>query len=120
MRSTWPKFARRGDAKRSVWHGTLQPTDVSPRYQVSIEYELWCSPKVRVVDPPLVEKPPHVYPGGILCLYHPDDWEWDGQQIIAHTIVPWTAGWLFFYELWLDTEEWLGPEAGHPEHKKAA
>ena len=30
---------------------------------------------------------------------------------IADTIVPWTQEWLFFYEIWLATNEWCG--GGH-------
>lgn len=38
--------------------------------------------------------------------------------MIAETIVPWTALWLLYYELWLETDEWLGPEAPHQAKKQ--
>lgn len=38
---------------------------------------------------------------------------------IANTIIPWTIEWLYYYELWLATGEWLGggdhPEIGKPK-----
>ena len=33
------------------------------------------------------------------------------RMLIANTTLPWTAEWLFFYELWLVTGEWDG--GGH-------
>ena len=51
------------------------------------------------------------YPDGSLCLYWPHEWWWRSDCIIAETIIPWTASWLYFYELWLDTGEWLGPSS---------
>jgi len=32
-------------------------------------------------------------------------------MLIATTILPWTALWLYYYELWLDTGKWLGPSS---------
>lgn len=32
-------------------------------------------------------------------------------MLIAKTILPWTALWLYYYELWLDTGKWLGPSS---------
>ena len=29
-------------------------------------------------------------------------------KLISNTIIPWTIEWLYFYELWLATGEWLG------------
>ena len=35
---------------------------------------------------------------------------------LATTIVPWCSEWLFYYELWLATGEWLGGGVHpHPE-----
>lgn len=71
-------------------------------------------PIVRVLSPALAPDAPHVYRGGELCLYWPKEWRWYGDELIAETIVPWTASWLFYYELWLDTGKWLGPSS-HPD-----
>ncbi len=55
----------------------------------------------------------HRYPDGSLCLYWPDEWGWTARESLAATIVPWTAFWLYYYELWLVTGEWLGPSSPH-------
>jgi len=98
-------------ADRLRWTVQLQPTPMSLTYTVRIEYAAGCSPQVVVLDPQL-EVPadgslPHVYPGGELCLYYGD--EFDGHvDLLAHTIVPWTSEWLYFYEAWVTTGEWHG------------
>ena len=43
-----------------------------------------------------------------LCLYLPGTGEWTSDKPIALTIVPWTSLWLYFYEVWRATGEWLG------------
>lgn len=88
----------------------LRPSPESVTYQVRINYEPNASPKVFVVSPRLVGKPPHLYRDGSLCLY----WhEYTNSMGFGETIVPWTAEWLFFYELWQVQGEWLAPESQH-------
>ena len=41
-----------------------------------------------------------------ICLYRYS--EFTSSKLLANTIVPWTIEWLYFYELWLTTGEWLG------------
>jgi len=120
MRDRWPSFTRVGNAGVSVWRGNLQPSEVSGEYGISVEYRLGVPPNVRVLRPKLLKTPPHTYPGAKLCLYSPDDWRWDEHSILACSIIPWTAAWLLFYELWLDTGKWLAPEAPHNENKRVA
>jgi len=116
---SWPTFVRFGSWYWSIWQGWMQPTPESGRYRVEIEYALWDTPKARVLYPKLVDKPPHVYPSsGTLCLYHEDDWYWHGRRLLATSFFPWTANWLFFYELWLDTGVWHAPEVPHGEADK--
>lgn len=67
-----------------------------------------------VVTPELILHPdsdvlPHTYPGDKLCLHLPG--QWSPHMYIAHTTVPWTSEWLFYYELWLVTGQWNG--GGH-------
>lgn len=109
----WPTFKRSGGARASVWRGQLQPSPAAPRYTVLLSYTLGHTPTVRVEKPKLKPDAPHLYRGGNLCLYYPGDWLWHSGRIIADTILPWAASWLYFYELWLDTGEWLGPSAPH-------
>lgn len=53
-------------------------------------------------------KIPHLYPNGSLCLYYPDYNEWHANDSWADSIIPWTSLWLYFFELWIATGEWLG------------
>jgi len=38
--------------------------------------------------------------------------------MLHETIIPWTAEWIVFYELWKITGEWLGSAALHDVNKK--
>ena len=38
------------------------------------------------------------------------------NKLIANTIIPWTVEWLYYYELWQATGEWLGG-GEHPENE---
>ena len=46
-----------------------------------------------------------------LCLYLPGSGQWTGEMVLATTVVPWAALWLYHYEMWHLTGEWLG--GGH-------
>ncbi len=119
MRLRWPQFTRAGNAQASVWRGRLAPTDESAPYEISVAYRLGGIPKVRVLKPAIQPEAPHRYGDGSLCLYWPVEWDWQGDRLIAETIVPWTSHWLYLYELWQVTGVWLGPSAPHaPEAKE--
>jgi hypothetical protein len=121
LQHRFPGFSFRRVAGGAVWRGTLQPREISSIYQVEIRYKLGGVPEVRVVSPSLVSNVPHLYSNGTLCLYWPKEWRWRGNELISETILPWTALWLYYYELWLDTGAWLGPSS-HDQHsgKKTA
>ena len=106
----WPTFRLRARGKRHIWEGTLQPTPLSPVYTVRIEHADWRPPQVIVVSPRLEDrddaKVPHRYGDGSLCLSLPG--EWRNTDFIADTVIPWTAEWLYHYEVWRVTSEWLG------------
>lgn len=96
----------------------LQPTPMSRQYNIKIDYRLGASPDVLVVAPKLelhrdAEELPHTFPGEKLCLHLPG--EWTPSMYIAHTTVPWTSEWLFYYEIWLVTGDWEGGGHGEPE-----
>lgn len=110
----FPKFSRSIQGGRAIWRGSLQPRLPSPQYQIELRYNLKTIPKVWVMSPPLVKGTPHLYGEGNLCLYWLPEWRWRPDQLIAETIIPWTASWLFYYELWLDTGKWLGPSSHEP------
>jgi hypothetical protein len=118
MQSYFPQFqfrrAKRGH-HRPTWIGTLQPTEKSPEYVVKVTYSYSPDeyPKVWVVSPPIDPSSRHLYRDGSLCLHYPKDWDWRPQEYLAKTIIPWTAEWLAFYEIWRLTGEWYGEEAPH-------
>ena len=120
VKATFPGFAYHVTRQGGVdWSGRLRPTDDSPWYRIRILHGLDRSPRVWVVSPPLAPSPPHVYAsdGNRLCLYWPDEWFWRPNDSLAKTIIPWAALWLYFYEVWQVTGEWLGPSSHHQGKK---
>lgn len=103
----------------------LQPTEDSPRYTAKIVTRPGDpSVKVFIVEPEIVKyarnrsnKIPHTYGDGSLCLYLPGNDEWSYYDSWAETLIPWTSLWLYYFEIWLVTGEWLGGGA-HPGDKK--
>lgn len=113
MEKEFPNFTCEWDKNVVTWTGTLQPTSLSKVYTVQIEYSLNMNqPNVTVLSPPLMkrgdESIPHVYPGNKLCLFLPRKKEWTKEKLISQTIIPWTSLWLYYYEMWHATGEWLG------------
>lgn len=111
LRHRFPGFTYRRERGVAVWRGTLQPSSLSPKYRVVVRYKLSSYPSVKVISPALVPKAPHLWRDGRLCLYYPKENPWRRDMLIATTILPWTALWLYYYELWLDTGKWLGPSS---------
>lgn len=106
-------FVLKQEGKKWVWEGVLQPTPQSEKYKVNIVYHPYKNTKVFVVEPEVLDRAPHRYADQSLCLYHPNDNSFDGETLIADTIIPWTSEWLFFYESWLEDGIWWGKEAPH-------
>jgi hypothetical protein len=94
--------------------GNIRPTDYSPKYRIRIRYRQYGIPSVRILDP-YIERSAriHMYSNGDLCLYHPPSQPWSGDNDLHKTIIPWTAEWLVFYELYLSEGCWLGPAVLH-------
>ena len=111
IRQLFPAFSFVWRNAVGVWRGYLQPSETSPAYRVEVRYQQGGLPTVRVLQPTLIKGAPHLYREGHLCLYWPKEWHWRGDTLIAETILPWTAQWLLYYELWLDTGRWLGPSS---------
>jgi hypothetical protein len=111
IKRLFPQFRSSIKNGLAVWRGPLQPRVTSPIYSVEIQYKLKTTPKVWVLSPPLSADAVHLYGEKNLCLYWPKEWRWQADQLIAETIIPWTALWLYYYELWLDTGDWLGPSS---------
>jgi hypothetical protein len=112
MAEKYPSFK----FKSGGWKGTLQPTVNSPKYNVKIQSHPF-RPRVFILFPQLKKGAPHMYPDGSLCLYYPSDKSFNDLTFIADTIVPWTAEWLYFYEVWLEEDIWWGKEAPHDVRK---
>lgn len=107
----FPGFIYRRERGGAVWRGTLQPRSFSQQYRIAVRYKLSCSPTVEVISPALLPKAPHLWRDRTLCLYYPRESPWKRDMLIATTILPWTALWLYYYELWSDTGKWLGPSS---------
>lgn len=105
--------------KTVTWRGVLQPTPKSEKYGVFVKYRLMVYPKVWVKSPNIDLSCKHIYPqDNSLCLFYPKDNEWSAKDFIGETIIPWTAEWLMFYELWKKTGIWYGEEAPHSLNKE--
>jgi hypothetical protein len=123
MQKLFPAFRHRWSGQTVVWTGDLQPSLLSDRYRVRISYNLHKYPFIDVVEPKLTIRDgsksiPHVYEENRLCLFDPRKNEWSHTMLIAETIIPWTSLWLFYYETWQATGEWLGG-GEHPILKKS-
>ncbi len=91
-------------------------TDESECYTLRVSLTEWGIPAVRVVKPAIAYNPAiHMYRNGTLCLFHPPTQPWSGAYDLHKTIIPWTAEWLVYYELYLTEGKWLGPEVPHGE-----
>jgi hypothetical protein len=114
MHDLFPQFQYRRRGSRLVWTGFLKPSLKSPEYQVRIQYQQGFPPKVHVLWPEICPDAPHIYQSDkSLCLYYSKDGSWSSARLIARTVIPWTAEWLRFYEIWCITGKWFGPEAPH-------
>ena len=120
IRERFPRF-RLVDRRRPRWRGTVQARPDGLVFTVEIDSG-YVRPRARIVSPPLVNVPgrslpPHHYSKDNICLFHPDHDVFDSRQPIALTILPWVHEWCFYYEMWLLTGRWLGPEHDHREPK---
>ena len=109
------------------WSGRIRPTALSKEYTVILTYHIGDTPKVWVIGDELEKLDdinfPHKYDVDAknkmvrICLYRYS--EFNSSNLLANTIIPWIVEWLYYYELWLATGEWLGggehPEAGKPK-----
>lgn len=104
-----------------IWEGEVQPFWYTGKYTLCLNYEWLWPPRIWVVDPDfsVLKGLPHVYAGNRLCLYHPRDWSWKSSCNITGTIIRWAQMWLVYYEDFLRTGSWRGPEADHNEAQKA-
>jgi len=115
MQETFPQF--QFFKKGIYWLGKIKPTIQSPEYLIKISYQEYTALKVEVISPAIHPNGKHIYPDGSLCLYFPQDHPWRGVNLLARTLVAWAAEWLYCYEVWRATGEWVGEEAPHSVNK---
>jgi hypothetical protein len=118
MRATWPQFKVRSRSDEMVtWVGPVEAEFQT--FTVEIKYAQGDRfPWVRVLRPALRERPdfrdgplPHVYWRNnkpFLCLCDPEQDDWNAAMAISQTTVKWVSEWLYFYEIWSMTGNWLG------------
>jgi hypothetical protein len=104
----------------------VRPTPLSQEYVLKIKFEKKTieSFEVFVLSPRPLKKAtgqhklPHVYNQNSqkLCLCLPRKKEWVPSMLLATSVVHWAIEWLYFYEIWLCTGEWLGG-GEHPPRK---
>lgn len=102
--------------------GIIRPTPRSCVYNFKIHFKIGERPLIKITKPELKrnfknEKIPHVYSDNELCLYYPKYKEFTSKQPISDYIVPWISLWLYYYEIWHVTGEWLGG-GFHPKIKE--
>lgn len=97
------------------WTQWIRPDPLGMWYRLKLRYALGTSPRPLIVEPNLFQladgRPlPHVFEPinghPHLCLKVAGDWRpW---QRLSSTYVIWSAEWLWFFEHWLQRDEWLG------------
>lgn len=98
-----------------TWRGRIRPTPLSRAYDVRLDYEVSGGPEIVVEGPNLRvlangRRLPHVYAQHPprLCLFLPGVGEWRPHLPLDQTVLPWSALWFFYFEEWLDSDEWKG------------
>lgn len=95
-------------------------------YLVELVYgEPPTTPKVYVlypkIDRTIFPLHPHMYAnqhplGNVkdaVCSFAPQDGEWNWETSTASKLLEWTSVWLANHILWVQIEDWLGPQASH-------
>ena len=113
LKKRFPQFTAHWNRGCYIFRGTLHPTETSPFYELRIIYAVDNYPKVYVLAPEINQNAPHRYKDNSLCLFHPKNFDWTNQCLLSNYTIPWTAAWLRFYEIWLNTGEWFADEEPH-------
>lgn len=109
-----PNVKVKWNAKSVELYLNVKPTEASREYSIKlVAKQKIKSIDVYVIDPQIDtcedgRKVPHMYPKGTLCLFYPNYKEWNYYDSWVKTIIPWTTLWLFYYEIWKETGEWVG------------
>lgn len=92
----------------------LKPTENSIEYTIKLVAKqnrkrvdiFVVNPKITRIDGE--KTTPHMYSDNSLCLFYPEYSEWKYTDLWSETLIPWTSLWLYYYEIWKETGEWLG------------
>ena len=110
----FPGFKCRFSHRQWRCQGTIVPSEDCDAYDVGITYSYGGIPQVRIIQPQIVPSSAiHMYGDGTLCLYYPKNDPWKISDDLHQKVIPWTAEWLVFYELYKIQGKWLGPESPH-------
>lgn len=91
--------------------GEIPSTVGNEKYQIELKYSPFDLPSVFIQNHVIPRrKKIHVYSNGSLCLYDKKDIGWNKRSMISEITIPRIAEWIMYYELWLLTGEWEGPE----------
>lgn len=109
-----------------IWHAQIKPTALSRTYNIKLVYKKSFRPKIYLCGDYIRGIEKHDFPHHYkikkngkeveLCLCLPC--EFDNSKIIADTLIPWAQEWLYYYEIWLITDKWIGG-GHHPVLKKS-
>lgn len=123
LKKDYPNSIVKRNKEHSLeWLGTLKPTPLSKEYTVLVQLKSKLEVFVLVPNKLDLHKDeqelPHTYstPRQKLCLFYGNR-EWNRSFLISDTIIPWASEWLYYYELWLITGDWLGGGIEHNEEK---
>ncbi|MGA3008509.1 MAG: hypothetical protein ABSE59_11530 [Opitutaceae bacterium] len=119
LKSKWPNgygiIGPSAEGRRLRWYQSIRPHVLCGTYDVELRYVESHFPAVLVKSPDIQALAgdrvlPHTYENvdGLpsLCLWSKKDW--NPSRPVASTLIPWTAEWLWFFEHWLVSGEWLG------------
>ncbi len=112
----FPCFACALQARPGVLEciGDIQPCPECETYRVQIKLSKSGIPRVKILSPRIRwQSAIHLYLDERLCLYDHRDQPWMVNDNLYEKIIPWTAEWLVYYELFKLDGKWLGPEATH-------
>lgn len=113
IKSKYPEFVSTLSKGNLTIKGQIRPTARSKVYTFKLRYRIGKSPDVNIITPPLEknfngEDIPHTYPMEKLCLYYPGYKEFTSSMLISDTVIPWISLWLYHYENWHLTGDWMG------------
>ena len=115
----FPCFRCKLSRNRLLCRGVIAPAEGCDSYYIKVDYVQGGTPRVYITKPAI--KPSnkyHMYNDGQLCLYDHRESPWSERMTIHDTIIPWTAEWIVFYEIWKITGQWLGEAAQHGTGEK--